>query len=485
MDSEIWKFNSYYNKLNKDMITKCRSRFLLLIWISIFSGRLCAQENEETIVRSFVETLSTWCKTGNDKNREKLGQLTNENVGTSVKSGYGCRVNNKFMKLLYDFVKTKHPNSSIDIGKGSIEVSTYLNYLTWAIMDDMSYKHGLPVWLKDFKEPVAYEDKSEEPLYVFDVDESVNGSVEFNGRNQYWVRGNQITYILDHDDPMARAVEFYSNREYEKAFELFRELAYSNPNNYEAQYYTAVMEIKRQGCDNIDSKIRDIEAAWWITRGLVASTYSYAWYKERMKKLYVVFSINENKLPYNTHTKNLYLRYLMSAKLVSEGMMPIKKWKGKFWRYGFMNEKGKIVVPCKYSFVEPFNSNGLAAVALNNRFGFIDKHGKEVIPVKYNSVLSQFKNGRTYVILDGDLLLINEHGDIIKEVGKGFEVILSNIVKGLVFAKNKNSGKYYLYDMDGELSSVENDPYGLDYTINSYYLQNKEGKRIYVEPFDW
>lgn len=468
------------------MDTKRVLKFMIVAATCICSCQpLSAQKGEETVVRDFIETLANWCKTGDDMNREKLGQLTNENVGSGSTGGYGCRVNNRFMKQLYSFVKAKRPNSNIDIGKGTIEVSTYLNYLTWAIEDDMSYKHDSPVWLKDFKEPVAFEDKTEAPLYVFDVDETTEGAVNFKGINQYWVRGNQITFILDHDDPLAQAVELYSKHEYEKAFNMFRELAYASPENYEAQYYTAVMEIKKQGCGNLDSKVRDTEAAWWITRGTYASTYSYKWYKERMKKLYARYSVDETKLPY-THGRDFYLASLMSRKLVSNGMMPVKRKAGKYWYYSFMNEKGKVFTPFKYTIVFPFNSNGLALVATGkSQFGFVNKQGKEVIPLKYDSALSVFKDGKTFVVLNGDLLIINEQGEVIKEVGKGFEDICPDIVNGLVYTKNKNSDKWYLYDMDGELSSVENNEYRLDYTKSCFYVVGKDGKRVFEEPFPW
>ena len=444
-----------------------------------------AQGSQEKVVQSFVETLSTWCKTADDIYREKLGELTNENIGTNSNKGYGCRVNNKLMIMLHSFIKENHPNSSIDIGKGNMEISTYLNYLTWAIEDELSYTHGKPIWLKDFKEPVAYIDKEEIPLFVYDVDESTNGAIIFNGRSQYWVRGNQITYILDDDDPMARALQLYNDHEYESAFKIFRELAYENPNNYEAQYYTAVMEIKKQGCGYLDSKIRDTEAAWWVTRGSIASSFSHEWYKDRMAKLYVKYSVDEKKLPYNTHGKNVYISQLMSAKLVTEGMMPIKKRVGNYWLYGYMNEKGKLVIPCKYAWLGGFNKNGLSLASKDMKYGFIDKQGKEVIPLKYDMAIPYFKNGRTFVLLNEALLLIDEGGNVIKEVGKGFDIIYSNIVRGNVYVHNKYSQKIYLYNIDGEIVSVENEGYKYDYTKNCFFAVDKEGNRLFEESFEW
>ena len=54
----------------------------------------------------------------------------------------------------------------------------------------------------------------------------------------------------------------------------------------------------------------------------------------------------------------------------SEGLAPVKK-NGK---WGFINTKGDLVIPCEYDFAYSF-SNGVALVELNNKYGYIDKYG--------------------------------------------------------------------------------------------------------------
>lgn len=54
--------------------------------------------------------------------------------------------------------------------------------------------------------------------------------------------------------------------------------------------------------------------------------------------------------------------------------------------YTFINKRGNIVIDCsKYDEVCDFKE-GLAAVERNNLWGFINQNGKEVIPCKYNNV---------------------------------------------------------------------------------------------------
>ncbi len=48
---------------------------------------------------------------------------------------------------------------------------------------------------------------------------------------------------------------------------------------------------------------------------------------------------------------------------------------------GFINKKGKIVIPAIYDSVLPF-LNGLAFVRIGDKFGYINKKGKEIVPIK-------------------------------------------------------------------------------------------------------
>ena len=64
--------------------------------------------------------------------------------------------------------------------------------------------------------------------------------------------------------------------------------------------------------------------------------------------------------------------------LFSEGLAPVCI-DGLF---GFIDTKGKVVIPAKYVFAEPFH-DGRAMVMKDEKCGFIDHEGHEVIPLKY------------------------------------------------------------------------------------------------------
>lgn len=54
-------------------------------------------------------------------------------------------------------------------------------------------------------------------------------------------------------------------------------------------------------------------------------------------------------------------------------------------KYGYINKKGKVVIPAIYEYAYPF-VNGMAYVELNGKSGFINKKGKEIIPIIYNQL---------------------------------------------------------------------------------------------------
>lgn len=199
--------------------------YLIVTTFSVFISRnACAQTYQEKMVCDFGDYMSSWCSSGDDSYREKIDQL--------VQGDIGCRVDNGIMKIFVQNDKTGL------LTNGTALIDSYLNRLANAIEDDLVFKHGQPVWQQDYKEPVAYTDKTESPLYFVSMDVNVQGSLNYSGCDLFFVRGGQITKIVDFNDnnSFARAIQLYSAHKYDEAFQLFRKLAYSVPENYVVQY---------------------------------------------------------------------------------------------------------------------------------------------------------------------------------------------------------------------------------------------------------
>lgn len=430
-------------------------------------GTLYGQTSQQEVVNKFGDIMSIWCDSGNDELRSLLDDITQGEMG--------CRVDDGIMEI---FVSRDQTGL---LTKGSTPIDNYLNEFTKAIENGVKYSHGQPVWEQGLEEPTAFSDKTDIPLYFISMPVSTKGDLDFKGTSLFFVRGGQITKIEDFNDTnsLSKALALYSAHKNEEAFNLFRKLAYAHPDNYEAQYYTAVMEIKKHGCKSLNSKVRDMEAAWWIVRAITGS--SPQWIKERMSKLYYKFSIDETLLPFNNFGKGFYLESLERFQLVSEGLMPYKK-NGK---YGYMDENGRLVVPCIYSIAYPFDKKGHALVGKDGKYGYIDRNGKEVIPVRYKSAPAAIRGGRTMVILDDELLLLDEKGNVLKKIGKNYSNILNSWIDDTVYAYNDGAKLYHRINLKGEVVSEEKDPFSLDLVNHCFFIKGKDGRRLTNESYGW
>lgn len=94
-----------------------------------------------------------------------------------------------------------------------------------------------------------------------------------------------------------------------------------------------------------------------------------------------------------------YDRYYTNISIFSEGLASYEvKFKGNR-KFGYLDKKGKDVIPYKYDYASPFK-DGLALVSLEQKYGIIDKKGKEIIPPEYDNI----------VCLPNDFFIVKENG---------------------------------------------------------------------------
>ncbi|HRZ42962.1 MAG TPA: WG repeat-containing protein [Bacteroidales bacterium] len=93
---------------------------------------------------------------------------------------------------------------------------------------------------------------------------------------------------------------------------------------------------------------------------------------------------------------------------VTDGMAVLKTVEGK---YGYCNNKGVVTIPPKYSFAGDFG-NGLAPVESGEKCGYINKTGQFVIPPKFDWA-SSFNDGYAIVTAGGKQGLIDKTGKYI------------------------------------------------------------------------
>jgi len=108
------------------------------------------------------------------------------------------------------------------------------------------------------------------------------------------------------------------------------------------------------------------------------------------------------------------LKGIAKFKEAKDGMIMIENNSGL---RGYMNNKGKIVIPMSYYGVEEF-SDGLSIVQKTSggNYGFIDKTGKVVLPFIYESAYNFVKEITAVKLKEGGYKLINTRGKVLVEV---------------------------------------------------------------------
>ena len=160
-----------------------------------------------------------------------------------------------------------------------------------------------------------------------------------------------------------------------------------------------------------------------------------------------------------------------------EGLVSVRNSEN---RWGFVDTKGELKVPCKYSDAEDF-SYGVAKVKADNKFGYINHEGKEITPIVYamwgDLMISTFSAGLCYVKRYGKYGFIDNEGkDAIAFV---YEDAKDFTDAGL--APVKKDGKWGYINASGDQVI----PFNYDWADNHFYedlaIVKIDGKAGFVD----
>ena len=149
------------------------------------------------------------------------------------------------------------------------------------------------------------------------------------------------------------------------------------------------------------------------------------------EKEHLAYSVSQLK-------KEVKLEYEPVSWKFTEGLSPV----GEHELFGYVNTKGKLVIPCEYATAEPF-SEGLAAVGDGEKYGFVNDKGSMIIPLSYDSAYC-FSEGLAAVKQDRKWGYIDKAGH--KVIPCEYDVAF-RFVEGL--AAVKQNGKWGYIDKTG------------------------------------
>lgn len=172
----------------------------------------------------------------------------------------------------------------------------------------------------------------------------------------------------------------------------------------------------------------------------------------------------------------------------SEGLIADRSnEKTKTRKYGFVNEKGRMVIPYHYDTVYTAFKNGFAGVGRNRKAGVIDKKGKTVVPFEYREVGETLKNIIPVKSENGLWCFFNEAGE------KFYEPVFQNYRYG---GKNKilvqKDGKWGMISHKGEslvdfnykwIQHLSEKKYKVTY-VNEWTVRDATNKVIFKSSFD-
>jgi len=149
------------------------------------------------------------------------------------------------------------------------------------------------------------------------------------------------------------------------------------------------------------------------------------------------------------------------------------------WKYGFINNNGKIIIEPIYDRVTEFYE-GLAEVKIKSRFhAFIDVKENTIIELNYNALVGQFSEGLAGIREEDKRGFIDKNGSFILDLNKSIADDFNKFSEGLV-AYEKNNKTGYL-DKQGKIIIKPKYDVGWDFKEGLAVVGDKIGAEAYVE----
>lgn len=404
-------------------------KLLVIVFALLLYGIGLKAQDSEQVVKGFGDAMQEWCNTDDIRFRfEKLDKITGGETS--------CRIEDEVSRLMFEYKK--------GLLKSNFDASVYLDQIRDAITSSKGQKFQMTniTLQQNFVAPTAFKD--EKPPTFVSADLMLKGYYNCNTTDLFYVRGKHITRMVDFmsDESLGKAISLYSKGNYDEAFRIFRKLAYADFTNFDAQYYTVVMEIKKQGCSHLDKNFRDKEIAWFIYKNYYAAN-------EDATRLLVRFNIDASgSLPYFLQNNwQMIIKFMPPAD--SDRMLSYDKKKKKC---GFIDEKGNLVIDYKYNVAYPFHEGMALVVNDAGKIGFINKDGDEVVPMIYKDAFWNFhKEGNFCLDASGNVVLIDKNGRVRKFIGHYQKLHHAGCPIGQYATIYKTGNIFDVYDYEGNL----------------------------------
>lgn len=152
--------------------------------------------------------------------------------------------------------------------------------------------------------------------------------------------------------------------------------------------------------------------------------------------------------------------------------------------YGVINNKGQIVVPFQYSYINAYNSSDIdepliVAKSSSNNYGVINiLNGQVVVPFAYKNITSPGKTGIGYTEDSiGTRSIINYHGKTIYKIDPSIKVYKSRSYNNKVIIEDQTKKSLVYLDSSGKELPKEGEDFE---TLKNILSQNKQLKDVFL-----
>ena len=190
-------------------------------------------------------------------------------------------------------------------------------------------------------------------------------------------------------------------------------IANSGHHSYDSNY-SSLDSAKKDTAMTIDTAKKDSAVAtayknmeWTAMPDSIKSKYTISkYYTETYEGLFIVKKANKYGF-IDTKGKVVIPFMYENANRMSEGLAAVQLNE----LYGYINRYNKMIIKCKYDYAKPF-SEGYGIVTKNGADGVVDTTGKLIIPFKY-SMISIFREGLASVELHYKYGFIDAYGNVV------------------------------------------------------------------------
>lgn len=163
----------------------------------------------------------------------------------------------------------------------------------------------------------------------------------------------------------------------------------------------------------------------------------------------------------------------------SVGLYPASVKTDRGTKWGYINDKGQMVISPHYDHADDFQENGLAIVTIKDMNGLINQQDQFVVEPKYGTI-ARFAEGRAVVINEQGFRVIDEKGTVLTEKPYSFIGMYQEGRALFSQVDSQGMGRYGYLDRDGNEVIPARYENGTDFAEGRAVVRTKKNEFVLI-----